>query len=262
MANIRLERKGAVAKLILSRPDRRNALDRALLAELSSHLDEIAEQAAEDKIRVLILTGAGSVFSTGQDLTEEEAVKDGNALRNLIERSLNPVIRQLRALPLPIIAAIQGVVAGAGFDLALACDLILAEEDTIFHPAFIKLGLSPVGGASYFLPRILGQTRALGFCITGQVIKARQAEEWGLIWKALPKKEYEWAVKDMARQLAEAPTFAIAQIKEAINASFHHSLESQLRLETELVARTGDSEDYREGRSAFLEKRGAHFWGR
>jgi len=262
MANVRVEKEGAVVRLILSRPDKHNILNRAIFAELSAQLDEIAEQAAEDNIRVLVLAGEGPVFCAGQDLLEEEATKDGNALRNLAERSINPVIRQLRALSLPVIASVTGVAAGAGITLALACDLIIADEEAKFLPAFGKLGLSPVGGASYFLPRFLGHARALGVCLTGEPITGKQAEEWGLIWKAVPIADHSRFVQDLAVQLAQAPTFAMAQIKEAINASFHHSLENQLRFETELLARTGDSEDYREGRNAFIEKRPAKFWGR
>jgi 2-(1,2-epoxy-1,2-dihydrophenyl)acetyl-CoA isomerase len=258
-SSILLQREGAIARLTLNRPDRLNALTLAMLGELSAALSELD---GDDTVRAVILTGSGRGFCAGQDLTDHEAVDDTRAIRAVVERHYNPVIRQIRALPQPVIAAVNGVAAGAGCSLVLACDIAIAIESAKFSNAFVNIGLIPDGGGSYFLPRLVGQARALGLSLLGETIEAKTAVEWGLIWKAVPDAEFAGAVDAMARRLAEMPTAAIGLIKHAINVSGHHSLEQQLAVEAELQAQAAETEDYQEGRAAFLEKRKPRFIGR
>jgi 2-(1,2-epoxy-1,2-dihydrophenyl)acetyl-CoA isomerase len=258
-SSILLQREGAIARLTLNRPDRLNALTLAMLGELSAALSELD---GDDTVRAVILTGSGRGFCAGQDLTDHEAVDDTRAIRAVVERHYNPVIRQIRALPQPVIAAVNGVAAGAGCSLVLACDIAIAIESAKFSNAFVNIGLIPDGGGSYFLPRLVGQARALGLSLLGEAIEAKTAVEWGLIWKAVPDAEFAGAVDAMARRLAEMPTAAIGLIKHAINVSGHHSLEQQLAVEAELQAQAAETEDYQEGRAAFLEKRKPRFIGR
>jgi 2-(1,2-epoxy-1,2-dihydrophenyl)acetyl-CoA isomerase len=258
-SSILLQRDGAIARLTLNRPDRLNALTLAMLGQLSAALSDID---GDETVRAVILTGGGRGFCAGQDLTDHEAVDDTRAIRAVVERHYNPVIRQIRALPQPVIAAVNGVAAGAGCSLALACDIAVAAESAKLSNAFVNIGLIPDGGGSYFLPRLVGQARALGLTLLGEAIEARVAAEWGLIWKAVPDADFAREVDGLARRLAEMPTAAIGLIKHAINVSGHHSLEQQLAVEAELQAQAAETEDFQEGRAAFLEKRKPRFIGR
>ena len=256
---ILLQRDGAVARIILNRPDRINALTLAMLGELSAALTELD---GDDTVRAVILTGAGRGFCAGQDLSDHEAIDDTRAVRSVVERHYNPVIRQIRSLPQPVIAAVNGVAAGAGCSLALACDIAIAPESAKFSNAFVNIGLIPDGGGSYFLPRMVGQARALGMTLLGEPVEAKVAAEWGLIWEAVPDSDFAAEIDALARRLADMPTAAIGLIKHAINVSGHHSLEQQLAVEAELQAAAAETEDYQEGRAAFLEKRKPRFIGR
>jgi 2-(1,2-epoxy-1,2-dihydrophenyl)acetyl-CoA isomerase len=256
---ILLQRDGAVVRLILNRPDKLNSLTLGMLGELSAALTEID---GDETVRAVILTGTGRGFCAGQDLTDHEAMDDTRAVRAVVERHYNPVIRQIRALPQPVIAAVNGVAAGAGCSLALACDIAVATASAKFSNAFVNLGLIPDCGGSYFLPRMVGQARALGLSLLGEPIDAKVAAEWGLIWKAVPDSEFAREVDVLAKRLAEMPTAAIGLIKHAINVSGHHSLEQQLAVEAEMQAQAAETEDYQEGRAAFLEKRKPRFIGR
>jgi 2-(1,2-epoxy-1,2-dihydrophenyl)acetyl-CoA isomerase len=256
---ILLQRDGAVARLTLNRPERLNALTLGMLGELSAALTDLD---GDDTIRAVILTGTGRGFCAGQDLNDHEAMDDTRAVRSVVERHYNPVIRQIRALPQPVIAAVNGVAAGAGCSLALACDIVVATESAKFTNAFVNIGLIPDCGGSYFLPRLVGQARALGLTLLGEPLEAKVAADWGMIWKAVPDADFASAVDALARRLAEMPTAAIGLIKHAINVSGHHSLEQQLAVEAELQAQAAETEDYQEGRAAFLEKRRPRFFGR
>ena len=256
---ILLQRDGAVARLTLNRPDRINSLTLAMLGELSAALTDLD---GDDTVRVVVLTGAGRGFCAGQDLADHEAVDDTRAIRSVVERHYNPVIRQIRGLPQPVIAAVNGVAAGAGCSLALACDIAIATASAKFINAFINIGLIPDAGGSYFLPRLIGQARALGMTLLGEPIEAKTAADWGLIWKAVPDADFPREVEALAKRLAEMPTTAIGLIKHAINVSGHHSLEQQLAVEAELQAQAAETEDYQEGRAAFLAKRKPRFFGR
>jgi 2-(1,2-epoxy-1,2-dihydrophenyl)acetyl-CoA isomerase len=256
---ILLQRDGAVARLTLNRPDRINSLTLAMLGELSAALTDLD---SDDTVRVVVLTGAGRGFCAGQDLADHEAIDDTRAIRSVVERHYNPVIRQIRGLPQPVIAAVNGVAAGAGCSLALACDIAIATASAKFINAFINIGLIPDAGGSYFLPRLIGQARALGMTLLGEPIEAKTAADWGLIWKAVPDADFPREVEALAKRLAEMPTTAIGLIKHAINVSGHHSLEQQLAVEAELQAQAAETEDYQEGRAAFLAKRKPRFFGR
>jgi 2-(1,2-epoxy-1,2-dihydrophenyl)acetyl-CoA isomerase len=258
-APILLQRDGAIARLTLNRPDRLNSLTLEMLGELSDALTEIEH---DETIRAIILTGTGRAFCAGQDLTDHEAIDDTRAVRSVVERHYNPVIRQLRSLTQPVIAAVNGIAAGAGCSLALACDIAIATASAKFINAFVNIGLIPDAGGSYFLPRAIGQARALGMTLLGEPIDAKTAVEWGLIWKAVDDADFVREVDALARRLAEMPTAAIGLIKHAINVSGHHSLEQQLAVEAELQAAAAETEDYQEGRAAFLEKRKPRFFGR
>ncbi|MEZ5831705.1 MAG: enoyl-CoA hydratase-related protein [Dongiaceae bacterium] len=256
---ILLQRDGAVARLTLNRPDRLNSLTLEMLGQLSATLTDLD---GDETVRVIVVTGMGRGFCAGQDLNDHEAMDDTRAVRAVVERHYNPVIRQIRALPQPVIAAVNGVAAGAGCSLALACDIAIATEAATFINAFVNIGLIPDCGGSYFLPRMVGQARALGLSLLGEPIGAKTAAEWGLIWKAVPDASFAREVEALAGRLAEMPTAAIGLIKHAINVSGHHSLEQQLAVEAEMQAAAAETEDYQEGRAAFLEKRKPRFFGR
>lgn len=256
---ISLRHDGAVARVTLNRPERLNSFTLTMLGQLSDALSDID---GDDSVRVVVLTGAGRGFCAGQDLTDHAAVDDARAIRGVVERHYNPVVRQIRALRQPVVGAVNGVAAGAGCSLALGCDITIAGESAKFVNAFVNIGLSLDCGASYFLPRLVGQARALGLALLGEPIDARKAADWGLIWKAVPDSDLAREIDTLALRLAEMPTSAIGFIKQAINLSGHHSLEQQLATEAELQAQAAETEDYQEGRAAFLEKRKPRFIGR
>ncbi|HEY4163176.1 MAG TPA: enoyl-CoA hydratase-related protein [Dongiaceae bacterium] len=258
-SSILLERNGAIRHITLNRPDKLNSFTRDMLSELGDALSGIA---GDDEARAVVITGAGRAFCAGQDLREAGAIEDGAAVRAVVERLYNPMIRQIRALPIPVLAAVNGIAAGAGASLAIACDLVIATETASFIQAFAKIGLVPDAGASYFVPRLIGHARALGLALLAEPIDARTAEHWGLIWKAVPDAEFHAVVKSTSERLAGLPSAAIALMKQAIGAGEHNSLEQQLALEAELQAQAAETEDFREGVTAFLEKRNPRFIGR
>lgn len=257
-AEILVVKEDAVRRVILNRPQRLNALTRTLLGDLS---DALADIAADNAARVLILTGAGRGFCAGQDLGDKGAVEDGRAVRDTVERYYNPVVRQLRSLDLPVIAAVNGIAAGAGLSLALSADITLAAENAAFDLAFARIGLIPDAGGTYMLQRLLGPARALSLAILGEKITAGQAANLGLIWRAVPDSDFASEVDALAARLSLAPTKAIALMKKAFNAGGHHSLEQQLALEAELQSLAADTEDFQEGLAAFMGKRAPKFKG-
>lgn len=258
-SSILLERNGAIRRITLNRPDKLNSFTRDMLSELCDALSGIA---ADDEARALVITGAGRGFCAGQDLREAGAIEDGAAVRAVVERLYNPMIRQIRALPIPVLAAVNGIAAGAGMSLAIACDLVIAADTASFTQAFARIGLVPDAGASYFVPRLVGQARALGLAMLAEPIEARTAEHWGLIWKAVPEAEFLAVIEATSQRLANLPSAAIALMKQAIGAGGHNSLEQQLALEAELQAQAAETEDFREGVAAFLAKRHPRFIGR
>jgi len=257
---ILFEEDGGLAKITLSRPDKLNSFTTEMHGEMRQALKRVIE---EDRLRALLITGAGRAFCAGQDLSDR-AVAPGDEPRDLgasLESHYNPMIRTLRELELPVVCAVNGVAAGAGANLALACDIVLAGRSASFIQAFCKIGLVPDSGGSYHLPLLVGRARAMGLALLGERLSAEQAAEWGLIWKCVDDAALMDEATAMAKELAEGPTLGLALIKRAINSAADNTLKLQLELERDLQRRAGQSEDYREGVAAFLEKRPPRFKG-
>jgi 2-(1,2-epoxy-1,2-dihydrophenyl)acetyl-CoA isomerase len=252
---VRVEVEGGVHRITLNRPERRNALNRALRAELTAAL------LAGHSARVIVLTGAGPGFCSGQDLGDAQGL-DEAGFEATLNREYVPMIRAITEAPVPVIAAVNGVAAGAGANLALACDLVIAAESATFIQAFARIGLIPDAGGTSFLPRRVGLQRAMGAALLAEPVTARQAEAWGMIWEAVPDARFAEVVAARAAQLAAGPTGAYAALKQALRGAFDQSLETQLALEARLQGACGASEDFREGVAAFAEKRPPRFRGR
>lgn len=262
--NILFEISDGVATLTLNRPDKLNSFTQAMHDEVRHALKRTATAAADGSARVLVLTGAGRGFCAGQDLSDRAVEPGAKAvdLGDSVEKNYAPLVQSLRALPLPVIGAVNGVAAGAGANLALACDIVLAAQSASFVEVFCKLGLIPDTGGTYFLPRLIGSARAMGLAMLGEKLTADQAEAWGLIWKAIPDADFAAQVRTMARHFASAPTKGLAFTKQAMHASAHNSLQQQLALECGMMSELGRSDDYREGVAAFMAKRAPQFRGR
>ena len=256
MDELLVARRGGVHVLTLNRPDRLNAFTFALQAALMSAL---AAAEADPDCRAVLLHGAGRGFCAGQDLM---MVEPGVDLGDTLERSFNPLVRRLRSLPLPVVCAVHGVAAGAGANLALACDIVLAGESARFIQSFVKIGLVPDAGGTWTLPRLAGDARARGMAMLGEPVTAAQAAAWGLVWRTLPDDDLLPEAERLATHLATQPTHAIALMKQALNASAGNSWDAQLDLERDLQRQAGGTPDFREGVAAFLEKRPAIFSGR
>ncbi len=250
-----------IATLTLNRPERLNAFTAALHEALAAALDRAA---GEPAVRALLITGVGRGFCAGQDLSERRPVP-GEVRRDLgqgLERYYNPLIRRLRGLEKPIVAAVNGVAAGAGAGLALACDIVIAARSASFIEAFNRIGLVPDAGNTWFLPRLVGSARAMAMALTGEAVPAERAAEWGLIWKVVPDEALMAEARGLALRLAQGPTRALGLTKRALNRSGTNDLDAQLDLERDLQREVGLGEDYREGVAAFLEKRPPRFSGR
>jgi 2-(1,2-epoxy-1,2-dihydrophenyl)acetyl-CoA isomerase len=260
---IRLDIANGVATLTLNRPDRLNSFNDLMHEEVRNALDLVRAGRAEGSVRVLVLTGAGRGFCAGQDLSDR-SVAPGDAAIDLgasVEKNYKPLVMSLRNLDMPVIAAVNGVAAGAGANIALACDLVFAARSASFIQSFCKLGLIPDTGGTWILPRLLGPARALGLALLGDKLSAEQAEQWGMIWKCVDDEALMAAVNSVAEQLAQGPTFGYTQTKKAIWASSTNDFEHQLELERNMMTVCGQSNDYREGVAAFMEKRVPQFKG-
>ena len=246
-----------VARITLNRPDRLNSFTRAMHAELASALDAAADA------RVIILTGAGRGFCAGQDLNDRAVGGDQPVdLGETVDACWNPLIRRLATMPQPVIARVNGVAAGAGANIALACDLVIAAKSAKFIQSFAALGLIPDSGGSWHLPRLVGQARALGLALTGEPLPAEKAADWGLIWKCVDDDDLDAEVDVLAAKLASLPPLGLAAIKSIIRTTGSRTLDEELDLQRDEMRRLGFTRDYREGVAAFLEKRPATFEGR
>jgi len=258
--HILFERADGIARLTLNRPDKLNSFNVAMHEQLRDALLQIQ---ADKTLRVLVLTGAGRAFCAGQDLSDRAVAPGGAAvdLGESIDKYYAPLVLALRRLPLPVICAVNGVAAGAGANLPLACDIVLAARSASFVEVFCKLGLIPDTGGTYFLPRLLGSARATALAMLGDKLSAEQAAEWGLIWKCVDDDQLAAETDRLARHFASAPTLGLARAKQALQASGLNTLEAQLDLERDFMRELGHSADYREGVAAFMAKRPPRFTG-
>jgi 2-(1,2-epoxy-1,2-dihydrophenyl)acetyl-CoA isomerase len=248
---------GGVARLTLNRPDRLNSFTVKMHEEVADALSRL------DGARVLVITGAGRGFCAGQDLGDR-AVAPGEAvdLGHSVESYYNPLIRRITSLPFPVVARVNGVAAGAGANIALACDIVVAAKSAKFIQSFAAIGLIPDSGGTWVLPRLAGQARALGLALTAEPLPADRAAEWGLIWKAVEDEALDAEVDALAERFASAPTRGLARIKKMIRESWGHSLDEELDLQRDAMRELGYSDDYREGVAAFMEKRKPSFTGK
>lgn len=249
---------GGIARITLNRPDRLNSFTRAMHGELRNVLANLGDA------RVVVLTGAGRGFCAGQDLNDRAVSADSGPtdLGETVEQCWNPLVRTLAALPQPVIARVNGVAAGAGASIAMACDLVIAAKSAKFIQSFSALGLVPDTGGSWHLTRNVGQARAMGLALTGEPLPAEKAAEWGMIWKCVEDDALDGEVDALAAKLASLPPLGLAAIKSMIRTSWGRSLDQELDLQRDEMRRLGFTEDYREGVAAFLEKRPATFKGR
>ena len=245
--------------LTLNRPEKLNAFVREMHALLREAMSEAENDAS---IRALLVTGAGRGFCAGQDLAERDMNDPNLDLGSGLDANYNPLVRRMRALPKPVIAAVNGVAAGAGANFALACDLVLAARSASFIQAFSKIALVPDCGGTYWLPRLAGLQRAMGMALLAERVSAEDAERWGLVWKVVDDAKLMDEATGLARTLAAGPTHTYGRIKQALYASSGNSLDEQLDLERDFQREVGRHGDYREGVAAFLEKRKASFTGR
>ncbi|HQW05063.1 MAG: 2-(1,2-epoxy-1,2-dihydrophenyl)acetyl-CoA isomerase [Flavobacteriales bacterium] len=239
-----------VATITLNRPDKLNSFDREMALSTIEALDKAK---ADATVRAILLTGAGRAFCAGQDLVE--AIAPGTRIEEIINEQYNPIVRRIRQMPKPVIAAVNGVAAGAGANIAYACDLTLAAESANFIQSFINIGLIPDSGGTYTLPRLVGMQQAFGQMILAPKVSAKEAEAKGMIWRCVPDADLMTDSNALALKLAQMPTKAIALTKEALNRGSQNDLDSQLDVENELQSQAGRSYDYNEGVKAFLEKR-------
>jgi 2-(1,2-epoxy-1,2-dihydrophenyl)acetyl-CoA isomerase len=253
---IAFKNEGGIARLTLNRPERLNSFTVQMHEEVADALANLGEA------RTLILTGAGRGFCAGQDLSDR-AVAPGEAvdLGESVEARYNPLIRKLVALPMPVIARVNGVAAGAGANIALACDIVIAARSAKFIQSFAAIGLIPDSGGTWVLPRLVGQARALGLALTGEPLEASQAAEWGLIWKAVDDDQLDAEADALAARFAAGPTRGLAKIKAMLRESWGQSLDAELDRQRDAMRELGFTRDYHEGVAAFMEKRKPSFTG-
>ncbi len=256
--SIQLKVENKVAYITFNRPEVFNSFNREMAFSLQETLD--ACEANKD-VRAIVLTGNGKAFCAGQDLKEVTDPDLNPGFKKILEEHYNPIITRIRSIKKPIIGAINGVAAGAGANIALACDIVVAHEKVSFIQAFSLIGLVPDSAGTYFLPRLIGFQKALALAMLGDKIGAEEAEKMGMIYKCVPTEEFEETISKLALKLANMPTKALGMIKELFNTSMTNDLESQLALESKLQIEAAQSDDYKEGVAAFIEKRQPNFKG-
>lgn len=254
---ILFEVASGAARLTLNRPDRLNSFTVQMHEEVARALGQVEGDAG---VRVLLITGAGRGFCAGQDLSDS-AVKPGGDLGSALETSYNPLVRRLTSLPKPVVCAVNGVAAGAGANIAFAADIVLAARSAKFIQSFANIGLVPDSGGTWILPRLAGQARAMALAMTGMPLTAEQAEQWGLIWRAVDDASLMDETNKLVEKLAAGPTRGLAAIKKAIRSAWSNELDAHLDIERDMQSELGRSSDYSEGVSAFAEKRTPKFTG-
>ncbi|GAB4356006.1 MAG: 2-(1,2-epoxy-1,2-dihydrophenyl)acetyl-CoA isomerase PaaG [Gammaproteobacteria bacterium] len=258
---LKVEQNGPVSHVTLNRPEKLNSVTAEMRQEL---VDLFASLQSGSESRVVVLTGAGRAFCTGQDLNER--YRSGGVpppdLGEALEEGFNRLVRLIRALPIPVVCRVNGVAAGAGANLALACDLVVAGRSARFIQSFTRVGLMPDTGGSWFLPRRVGLARAAGLALLAEPLSAEQAEAWGLIWRCVDDAQLDQATEEVVGQLLQRAPLALAAVKQGLEQSFQCSLDEQLDFERDRQQALGRSSDYREGVAAFMEKRAARFEGK
>ena len=258
MSSILLNIKNNIAFVTLNRADVFNSFNREMAFSLQTVLDECE---ADDSVRAIVLTGAGKAFCAGQDLKEVTSAELNPGFKAILDEHYNPIISRLRSIEKPIIAAVNGVAAGAGANIALACDIVVANENAAFIQAFSKIGLVPDSAGTFFLPRLIGMQKATALMMLGDKVGAKEAVELGMIYKSFPAEQFEEEVNKLAETMANMPTLALGLTKRLLNKSLTNSLEEQLAMESKLQIQAAESHDYNEGVTAFVEKRKPEFRG-
>jgi 2-(1,2-epoxy-1,2-dihydrophenyl)acetyl-CoA isomerase len=248
-----------VTYLYFNRPEKYNSFNREMALSLQKHLDDCIR---DKTTRAIVLIGKGKAFCAGQDLQEVTDPDKNPGFKKILEEHYNPIVTRIRNIEIPVIAAVNGVAAGAGANLALCCDIVVACEKASFIQAFSKIGLIPDSGGTYFLPRLVGYQRASALAMLGDKIDAFEAERMGMIYTYYSSETFENEIEKLAHRVASMPTKALAYIKKAFNKSMENSLEQQLALESEYQIASAQSEDYKEGVQAFIEKREPKFRGK
>ena len=255
---IQFEKIGAIGKITLNRPDKYNAFVRGMALELQKKLDQCS---SDETIRCIIISGSGKAFCAGQDL-KEATDPNSPTIEEIVQQHYNPIIKKIREIEIPVIAAVNGVAAGAGANVALACDIVVAAKSASFIQAFSKIGLIPDSGGTYFLPRLIGIQKAAALMMTGEAVSAEKAETLGMIYAVYEDSEFETSAMKLADTISSMPTKGLGYTKKLLSQTFNNSLEEQLSLEAKTQALSASSKDHQEGIKAFMEKRTPQFTGK
>ncbi|MCK7590292.1 enoyl-CoA hydratase-related protein [Subsaxibacter sp. CAU 1640] len=259
MSSILLKIENNIATITLNRPEVFNSFNREMAFRLQDTFDSCEK---DEQVRAIVLTGNGKAFCAGQDLKEVTSPELNPGFKKILDEHYNPIISRIRHIKKPIIAAVNGVAAGAGANIALACDVVLAHENVSLIQAFSLIGLIPDSAGTFFLPRLIGFQKASALAMLGDKISAEEAERMGMIYKVIPQEHFETEVEKLAFKLANLPTLALGKMKDALNQSLTNNLEQQLKLESKLQIEAAQTEDYAEGVAAFVEKRKPNFKGK
>ena len=257
--SILLKIENSIAYITLNRPEVFNSFNREMALRLQDTLDSCEK---DEQVRAIVLTGNGKAFCAGQDLKEVTSPELNPGFKKILDEHYNPIISRIRNIKKPIIAVVNGVAAGAGANIALACDVVVAHENVSFIQAFSLIGLIPDSAGTFFLPRLIGFQKASALAMLGDKISAEEAERMGMIYKVIPQENFDSEVEKLAFKLANLPTLALGKMKDALNQSLTNNLEQQLKLESKLQIEAAQTEDYAEGVAAFVEKRKPNFKGK